>query len=75
MFGQLARLPSSRRIAAALARSTIFIPFCYVEAAANPLTNPALRPYGKIPKFKYCAVRLERGGEAAGEIVPQAQFG
>jgi formate dehydrogenase major subunit len=53
------------RADAALARGTIFIPFCYVEAAANLLTNPALDPYGKIPEFKYCAVRLERGGEPA----------
>ena len=37
----------------------IFIPFCYNEAAANLLTNPALDPYGKIPEFKYCAVRIE----------------
>jgi len=40
----------------------IFIPFCYYEAAANKLTNPALDPFGKIPEFKYCAVRLKRGG-------------
>ncbi len=45
---------------AGLARGTVFIPFCYVEAAANLLTNPALDPYGKIPEFKYCAARLRR---------------
>jgi len=38
----------------------IFIPFCYNEAAANLLTNPALDPYGKIPEFKYCAARIEK---------------
>ncbi len=37
----------------------VFIPFAYVEAAANLLTNPALDPYGKIPEFKYCAAKLE----------------
>lgn len=36
----------------------IFIPFCYVEAAANLLTNPALDPFGKIPEFKFCASRI-----------------
>jgi formate dehydrogenase major subunit len=36
----------------------IFIPFCYVEAAANLLTNPALDPFGKIPEFKFCAARV-----------------
>ena len=42
----------------------VFIPFCYYEAAANKLTNPALDPFGKIPEFKYCAVKVTRGGTA-----------
>ena len=29
------------------------------------LTNPALDPFGKIPEFKYCAVRVERVGSPA----------
>jgi formate dehydrogenase major subunit len=37
----------------------VFIPFAYVEAAANILTNPSLDPFGKIPEFKYCAARVE----------------
>lgn len=37
----------------------VFIPFAYVEAAANLLTNSALDPFGKIPEFKYCAARIE----------------
>ena len=37
----------------------LFIPFCFVEAAANVLTNPKLDPYGKIPEFKFCAARVE----------------
>ena len=36
----------------------VFIPFCYVEAAANLLTNPQLDPFGKIPEFKFCAARI-----------------
>ncbi len=43
-------------------RGAVFIPFCYYEAAANLLTNPALDPFGKIPEFKYCAVRVTAGG-------------
>ena len=43
-------------------RGAVFIPFCYYEAAANLLTNPVLDPYGKIPEFKYCAVREMAGG-------------
>ena len=43
----------------------VFIPFAFVEAAANLLTNPALDPFGKIPEFKYCAARVEPVDEAA----------
>jgi formate dehydrogenase major subunit len=38
----------------------VFIPFAYVEAAANLLTNPALDPDGKIPEFKVSAARVEK---------------
>jgi formate dehydrogenase major subunit len=38
----------------------VFIPFAFVEAAANLLTNPALDPFGKIPEFKFCAARVEK---------------
>ncbi len=44
-------------------RGTVFIPFAYYEAAANKLTNPALDPFGKIPEFKYCAVKVTKGGK------------
>ncbi len=44
-------------------RGSVFIPFAFYEAAANILTNPVLDPFGKIPEFKYCAVRVTRGGE------------
>ena len=43
----------------AVAEDMVFMPFAFVEAAANVLTNPALDPFGKIPEFKYCAVRVE----------------
>ena len=43
----------------ALKRGEVFIPFCYHEAAANLLTNEALDPFGKIPEFKFCAIKLE----------------
>jgi formate dehydrogenase major subunit len=36
----------------------IFIPFAFVEAAANLLTSQALDPVGKIPEFKYSAVQI-----------------
>jgi len=43
----------------AVSEDCVFVPFAYVEAAANVLTNPALDPSGKIPEFKYAAVRVE----------------
>lgn len=46
----------------AVAEDMVFVPFAYVEAAANLLTNPALDPDAKIPEFKFAAVR----GEAVG---------
>jgi formate dehydrogenase major subunit len=48
-------------------RGAVFIPFCYYEAAANLLTNPVLDPYGKIPEFKYCAVKVVKGGARPGD--------
>ncbi|WP_333714708.1 formate dehydrogenase subunit alpha [Yoonia sp.] len=44
----------------AVAPDMVFVPFAYVEAAANVLTNPAVDPYGKIPEFKFAAVRVEK---------------
>ena len=39
---------------------SVFLPFHFKEAAANLLTIDALDPYGKIPEFKFCAVRVEK---------------
>lgn len=44
---------------------SVFIPFAYYEAPANILTNPALDAFGKVPEFKFCVVRVIRGGELA----------
>jgi formate dehydrogenase major subunit len=41
---------------------SVFIPFHFREAAANVLTIDALDPYGKIPAFKFCAVKIEASG-------------
>jgi formate dehydrogenase major subunit len=65
--GGLVRLTTRRgtievmaRADRAVAPDMVFLPFAYVEAAANILTNSALDPYGKIPEFKYSAVRVEK---------------
>jgi len=63
------RVALAARADAGTPRGAIFIPFCYYEAAANLLTNPVLDPFGKIPEFKYCAVKVTAGG------LPSAVFG
>ncbi|WP_417513459.1 formate dehydrogenase subunit alpha [Minwuia sp.] len=65
--GDMVRLSTRRgsvevmvRADRAVSEDNIFMPFAFVEAAANVLTNPALDPYGKIPEFKFSAVRVEK---------------
>ncbi len=67
--GELVRVSTRRGAIELAARSDrdvppglVFIPFCFVEAAVNLLTNSALDPFGKIPEFKFCAARAERVG-------------
>jgi formate dehydrogenase major subunit len=61
-------------------RGAVFVPFCYYEAAANLLTNPVLDPVGKIPEFKYCAIKVTAGGDVTehmsfggGSLLPEAE--
>ena len=69
--GELVTIASRRGTVALYARAdegtprgALFVPFAYYEAAINKLTHAALDPFAKIPEFKYCAVKLQRGGEA-----------
>jgi formate dehydrogenase major subunit len=64
--GEMVRVTSRRgtvelqaRADPAVPEKVVFIPFAYVEAAANLLTNPKLDPFGKIPEYKFCAVKIE----------------
>mgnify|MGYP001827056685 CR=1 FL=1 len=41
-------------------KGSVFVPFHYREAAANLLTTDALDPVGKIPSFKFCALKVEK---------------
>jgi formate dehydrogenase major subunit len=70
--GDMVRVTSRRGTVELIARQddaipdgVVFIPFAFVEAAANLLTNPALDPFGKIPEFKYCAAKVEPVEDAA----------
>jgi formate dehydrogenase major subunit len=59
------RIEIAARVDADVPEGVLFIPFCFSEAAANILTNPALDPFGKIPELKFCAARIERLAQAA----------
>lgn len=41
-------------------KGVVFIPFHFIEAPANRLTNPAFDPIGKIPEYKVCAIKVEK---------------
>ena len=51
-------------------RGAVFIPFCYYEAAANLLTNPALDPFGKIPVSE-AAANESRTSETGTSAAPK----
>ncbi len=42
----------------AIAEDMVFVPFAYVEAPANMLTNSKVDPDGKIPGFKFSACKV-----------------
>ncbi|OPY42626.1 MAG: Formate dehydrogenase subunit alpha [Methanoregulaceae archaeon PtaU1.Bin222] len=52
------------RVVDTIKKGVIFIPFHFVECAANILTNNALDPTAKIPEFKACACKIEKIKEA-----------
>lgn len=67
--GEIVRLTSRRgtallaaRLVPSIRRDTVFVPFHFGGAGcANLLTNPALDPVSRMPEFKVCAVRVEKG--------------
>ncbi len=54
------RLNVATRVDEGMQQGVVMMPFTYHEAAANVLTNDALDPFGKIPEFKFCAVRVSK---------------
>ena len=54
------RLNVATRVDEGMQQGVVMMPFTYHEAAANLLTNDALDPYGKIPEFKFCAIRVSK---------------
>ncbi len=54
------RIRLAARLTTRESRGAVFVPFHFREAAANLLTLDELDPDGKIPEFKFCAVRVSR---------------
>ncbi|MET9951735.1 molybdopterin oxidoreductase family protein [Streptomyces sp. NPDC006339] len=62
VFSRRGKAVAPARITTAIRPDTVFMPFHWPgEGRANTLTNPALDPVSRMPEFKVCAVRLERG--------------
>ena len=53
-------LSVATRVDEGMQPGVLMMPFTYHEAAANILTNDALDPFGKIPEFKFCAIRVSK---------------
>ena len=49
------------RITEKVAPGSVFLTFHFKENPANALTIAALDPIAKIPEFKACAVKVEKG--------------
>jgi formate dehydrogenase major subunit len=71
--GEFARVSSRRgsieleaRVSHRETAGSCFIPFHFREAAANLLTIDEIDPVGKIPEFKFCAVKVEPARETNG---------
>ena len=54
------KVAATTRVDEGMQQGVVMMPFTYHEAAANLITNDALDPYGKIPEFKFCAVRVSK---------------
>jgi formate dehydrogenase major subunit len=70
--GEFARVTSRRgsieleaKVSHRETAGSCFIPFHFREAAANLLTIDEIDPFGKIPEFKFCAVKVEPAGNGA----------
>jgi predicted molibdopterin-dependent oxidoreductase YjgC len=53
-------IQTKARLTFGVGRKVVFLPFHFVEGAANILTNTALDPIAKIPEFKVGAIRVEK---------------
>ncbi len=62
VFSRRGRLVGEAVVTDAVQAGSIFVPFVKLEdAAANFLTNNVYDPESRIPEYKVCAVRVEKG--------------
>ena len=64
------KIAATTRADEGMQQGVIMMPFSFNEAAANLITNEALDPFGKIPEFKYCAVKL-KAGQRPGDYIEE----
>ena len=56
------RASMSAQLTSTIRMDTVFVPFHFPgDARANLLTNPVLDPTSRMPEFKVCAVRIQKG--------------
>ena len=67
------KISATTRVDEGMQKGVVMMPFSFNEAAANLITNEALDPFGKIPEFKYCAVKLSRG-QRPGDVIDDNQM-
>ena len=48
------------RVTKTIKKGVVFMPFHFIECAANVLTHNALDPVAKIPEFKACSCKIEK---------------
>ncbi len=56
------RIKTTARVTDAIRDNIMYMPFHYVDGAANELTNAALCPNAKTPEYKVAAVKIEKIG-------------
>ncbi len=62
------RIAATTRADEHMLEGVVMMPFTFSEAAANLITNEELDPYGKIPEFKFCSVKLSTGSRSNDQI-------
>ncbi|MFP3870561.1 MAG: formate dehydrogenase subunit alpha, partial [Syntrophobacteria bacterium] len=55
------QIKTTARVTDDIRRGVVFMPWHFSECAPNVLTGPCAGPPTKMPEFKFCAVKMEKG--------------